>query len=220
MRDTNSLHDGPGMNEADMAVVLDELADKGWVISDTLFPQALVPDLLAAAQQDFALGLFHHAGVGRQAGFTQQEKLRGDNIRWLERRHPAPVVAEFWDWSDMLRTQINRAFFTGLRHQEMHFARYEQGQRYVRHIDQHQGTRHRSITLVLYLNAGWQESDGGQLCVYDPADHECELARVSPVAGRVALFRSDVVPHAVLPAVRSRWSVTGWFRTDEDPVAG
>lgn len=195
--------------------VLDQLAEHGWVTTDDLFPRQWVAGLRDAGSADFAQQLFHVAGIGRDDSFQLKKTMRGDSIRWVEHGHPSPAVQAFLAWAGDLQQTLNAAFYTGLRQLEVHFARYGAGQRYVRHIDQHQGTQARSISMVLYLNEDWHEEDGGQLCIYDPAEPGHMLAKVLPLAGRLALFRSDLIPHEVLPAQRPRWSLTGWFRTDE-----
>src|SRR3546814_5029992 len=32
--------------------------------------------------------------------------------------------------------------------------------------------------------------------------------------GRLVVFRSDLIPHEVMPCSQPRWSLTGWFRSD------
>ena len=75
----------------------------------------------------------------------------------------------------------------------------------------------RKISIVLYLNDGWNESEGGELCFYQPANPDIELARFAPLNARLAVFVSGLMPHAVLPCRSTRWSVAGWLRTDETP---
>ncbi len=77
------------------------------------------------------------------------------------------------------------------------------------------------VSLVLYLNEGWQLQDGGgELRVFSPPDNEDQMVGlVRPEAGRAALFLSeDVPPHEVLPANRTRYSIACWFRQDEVPL--
>jgi len=35
---------------------------------------------------------------------------------------------------------------------------------------------------------------------------------------RLVIFRSDLIPHEVLPCRQARWSLTGWLRSDEPPL--
>ncbi|MCQ9617086.1 2OG-Fe(II) oxygenase [Paenalcaligenes niemegkensis] len=139
----------------------------------------------------------------------------GDAISWLDNSDPASSASEFLEWARKLRLELNAAFYTGLKSEEFHFARYAVGQGYTTHMDQHRGNPHRRISLVLYLNRNWGPEDGGELCLYSPDDPSLEIHRILPQPGRLVLFRSDVFPHAVLPANKPRLSLSGWFRTDE-----
>src|SRR5690606_35047010 len=136
--------------------------------------------------------------------------IRGDSICWIKERVPRSATADFLQWADLLRHHLNQHFFLGLRRQECHFARYAPGAGYAPHIDQHRNTGFRKLSLVLYLNPDWQAGHGGELCIYDPADPNTEIQRIAPRMGRLALFRSDTVLHAVLPCRTTRWSLTGW----------
>jgi SM-20-related protein len=113
------------------------------------------------------------------------------------------------------REVLNERFDMGLRSQEFHFARYDAGAGYRKHIDQHRGSDHRKVSIVLYLNADWDDADGGELCLYDPYHPDAEIGRFPPMGGRLAVFVSGVMPHEVLPARAVRWSLTGWLRTDD-----
>jgi SM-20-related protein len=204
--------------DAALATLLDEIDEQGWAVSDTLFPVELARALQAEALERWEQGQFHVAGVGRGKEHTLQTDMRGDSVYWLEERTTTPATEQFQHWCDNLQQVLNRHFFIGLKHREMHFARYEPGSRYVRHVDQHRHTPHRKISFVLYLNEGWREQDGGQLCLYDPQEGEHEVKRVAPLFARMVVFRSDIY-HEVLLCHQIRWSLTGWFRTDS-PVEG
>lgn len=208
-------------------VLFQSLEDHGWAISDRIVLPALTQALRNHAHQLWQQGFFKPASFGRQAGLLHDPDIRGDAICWLDEKSPAPPCAEFLAWADRLRQDLNRHFFLGLRGQEFHFARYEPGRGYARHMDQHRGTGARKVSLVLYLNEGWEPGDGGELCLYGPGREDAgasgkarppaadgPVAKILPEAGRLALFLSDRIPHEVLPARRVRWSLTGWYRDD------
>lgn len=195
--------------------LLHDLEHQGWTVSDDIIPAELAHHLLAEGQQRWEAGQFHEARVGDAQAPQRDTRIRGDAIQWLADHDPAPACAQFLHWSTELQTALNRHFFLGLKRLECHFARYGSGAGYATHVDQHQGTSHRKISMVLYLNPDWQAGDGGELCIYDPDAPATEIARVAPAMGRIALFRSDTIPHAVLPCTRTRWSLTGWFRNDD-----
>jgi len=199
----------------DHADLLHDLETQGWALADDLLPAALTMRLSLASRQAWRQGLFKPAQIGAPGQPLLAPGIRGDEIHWLERDSTAPGWAEFQFWAAGLQQQLNRCFFIGLRRAEFHFARYDSGHGYKKHMDQHRGQPHRRISLVLYLNRRWTDTNGGELCLYAPTDHKQEIKRIQPRFGRIVVFRSDLIPHAVLPASRQRWSLTGWFRSDE-----
>ena len=66
------------------------------------------------------------------------------------------------------------------------------------------------ISFVLYLNADWQPGHGGELAIYPP-EGEVPLLVIPPKMGRLAVFRSELIPHAVLPTAVDRYAITGWM---------
>lgn len=94
---------------------------------------------------------------------------------------------------------------------EFHYARYDLGSFYKRHLDQFKSHRGRKYSLVIYLNEEWKEEDGGNLRLYLENDR---VEDVYPVGGRAVFFKSDELEHEVMPAPeRSRLSVAGWLKS-------
>jgi SM-20-related protein len=60
---------------------------------------------------------------------------------------------------------------------------------------------------VFYLNADWQEGNGGELVIYNG---ESGVSIIQPELGTLVLFLSEI-EHEVLPTHRDRKSVTGWM---------
>ena len=89
------------------------------------------------------------------------------------------------------------------------------GARYAKHVDNGRDDGNgngRRLTILLYLNLGWKEGDGGELAIYNKDDkNEC-VRVVEPVGDRVVIFWSDRrVPHEVLESHKDRFTVTTWF---------
>lgn len=91
---------------------------------------------------------------------------------------------------------------------------------YGPHLDNEAGTHDhrrdygRCFTFVYYLNeARWDpERDGGTLRVFAPtAADDLASIDVTPIAGRIAIFRADTIVHAVQPAFSERCALTIWF---------
>jgi SM-20-related protein len=151
---------------------------------------------------------FAAARVGAPGTEQRREVIRGDFTCWL--REPlAPCERVLFDRLEDLRLQLNRDLFLGLFELEWHYASYPPGAAYARHVDQPSGSVRRQISLVLYLNPGWQPSDGGALRIYT-ADRN--YVDVEPLGGRLVCFLTSGREHEVMPARRERHSISGWFR--------
>lgn len=186
--------------------LVDDLAGQGFSILPGGLDESICATLLAEAGQFDEQNLFQRAGIGRTgAEFTD---IRGDRIVWLEPRLTAGAD-EYLKWIELLRVQLNRRLFLGLAEYEGHLACYPPGAGYRKHLDRIRGTEARILTLIVYLNRGWNQEDGGQLRLYFRND---EYLDVTPEAGTIVTFLSADYWHEVLPSRRDRWSVTGWFR--------
>jgi len=152
---------------------------------------------------------FHRAGIGRELDEHIDSEIRSDQIYWLDRNRIATRF--YWDWMEQLRNRINQALFLGLFDYECMYAHYPQGAFYKKHLDAFSGSENRKLSTVLYLNPDWQHDDGGELIFY-AEDDSAVLARVAPYMGTLVIFLSEIFPHEVLAARRSRYSLTGWFR--------
>lgn len=203
------------MSEGEFDALFRDLSEQGISITDGMLPSDLVAALYDEGLRDWQTGRFEEARVGSLDRLRRVTAIRGDTIRWLDHRHDSTAQNRFLDWSDTLRQALNAHFYLGLQRSEFHFARYAPEQGYARHMDQHRGQPHRRITLILYLTPDRRPDDGGELCLYHPDDPEREWMRIAPERGRLVVFRSELLPHAVLPARRPRWSLTGWFRNDQ-----
>lgn len=108
---------------------------------------------------------------------------------------------------------MNRELYLGINYYESHFALYEQGDFYEKHLDAFKNSKNRVVTTVYYLNEEWSEKDGGELVIYDEKNNL--LTKVIPSANTLVVFLSDKFPHEVKPAKKKRYSIAGWFRTDK-----
>lgn len=184
---------------------LDQLVDRGFAIGDALLDVDLVRALAADAQASLRQGTFAAAGTGKTR--VQQAAVRGDRTLWIEADVAHPARQALLEALDAIRGTLNRELMLGLDHVEAHFAAYPPGAFYARHRDRFRDDDARVISFTCYLNEEWKEEHGGCLRLFaqEPVD-------VLPVLGRCTLFRSDSIEHEVLPATRTRFSVTGWFR--------
>ena len=188
------------------------LRTEGWCVASSIPVAGCLEALHDQARRAWRHDAFKPAGVGRGQGLSLEPKLRGDHIQWIEHDQGSHEVLTCLAWFEELRLVINQECFLGLFDFEAHYARYAPGARYARHVDCFKDSSSRIVSCVLYLNPQWDDEDGGELRLYLPGEAEGHID-VLPRAGTLAVFLSERFPHEVLPAIRERWSIAGWFRT-------
>ncbi len=187
--------------------IVDALVQKGYVIlEDALDPK------LPSKLKDFALGSeFKYAGISGASDLHLDLSRRRDKIHWLD--EDKGVQSEFLDFTHKLRKTLNQELYLGLCYYESHFAIYEEGDFYEKHLDAFKNSKNRVVTTVYYLNENWNENDGGELVIYDENDKI--IRQLSPHSNTLVVFMSDRFAHEVLPAKQQRFSIAGWFRIDK-----
>ena len=148
------------------------------------------------------------AGVGNNAKLHYDQLVRSDVIYWLDRTHNNPYENIFFDLMDAFVEYLNRTCYTGVTSYEFHYAYYDQGSFYKRHLDRFRDNKSRAFSMIMYLNEDWQAGDGGELVIY----HEDHAQRISPLGGKCVFFKSDELEHEVLLNHKPRMSITGWLR--------
>jgi len=139
------------------------------------------------------------AGVGkdRAAG------IRDDRIAWLE---DVPALVELDAWLRSGASVLSEALRMRLDRVETQIALYEVGG-YAPHRDTFADDPRRRITAILYLNARWEPSWGGELRAHEPDG----VRDIAPVAGTFVLFSSPHLRHEVLEVRHERWAATAWY---------
>lgn len=155
-------------------------------------------------------GEMHPAGIGRKFDFQRNTTVRGDVISWIDEESSDPFEQAFNGQIREFVAYLNQTCYTGINAWEFHYAYYEPGSFYKRHLDQFQSDRGRKFSLVTYLNENWLETDGGQLALYLPDGER----NITPHGGQAVLFRSEQLEHEVRIAEhRPRLSIAGWLKT-------
>lgn len=197
----------PPEDNALFARIANDIRAQGY----SVLPSALPEDVSSALMEHLAYldkEAFHHAAIGRGEDQMQNSFIRRDKITWIEGSEP---LAQAWlGWTADLQQYLNRQLLLGLFSFESHFACYQPGDFYQKHLDAFQGQSNRVLSLVVYLNRDWAPDQGGELVIYD-SDNK-ELVKVTPGFGTIVAFLSEEFPHEVHRAERSRYSVAGWFR--------
>ena len=150
-------------DEAIFENIVDDLVTKGFSIQEHGLPDFITQALLAC-QRSISEAEYQAAGIGRAESYQKAEKVRGDEICWIT--GSSSEGALWLSWCEALQQYVNRSLFMGLFSFESHFACYEPGKFYKRHVDAFKGQGNRVLSLVAYLNDDWTSEDGGELVLY------------------------------------------------------
>jgi SM-20-related protein len=187
--------------------IADGLAENGYAVVDHFLSEDEVRCILQLDDFKNALLHFKKAGIGKSTDKQINESIRGDYIQWIDKETAPPEIKVYLHRLSELIAFVNQALFLSLKDAEVHMTVYPEGTYYKRHLDQFRKDDHRKLSVICYLNEGWQESHGGQLRMYLPEGEKDVL----PVAGRLVCFRSDRIEHEVIAGTRERMSLTGWI---------
>ncbi|MBC7419622.1 MAG: 2OG-Fe(II) oxygenase [Bdellovibrio sp.] len=185
---------------------LDEISIQGWSVLPV--PLKLAEQLAKLATERFKQNIFKHAALTES--ISPIADIRNDKILWLDAKNFTLEQSEvlILNQLELLKTSLQNYFRIHLSELECHYAVYEPGHFYQRHVDATQANNKRIFSFVIYLNENWQAEDGGQLIAYD---NEQVLFKILPSAGQMILFKSTL-EHEVVTTAQTRLSLTGWFR--------
>ncbi len=187
---------------------LEILASKGYVVLESVLPDAVISQLLQDARLSYQEGHFRPGRVGRGAKKARHLSVRGDQIHWIA-DWSNPPLDKVESLFEAIQDQLRSFLFLPIKRFESHFAFYPQGTHYQRHKDRHKWNPSRLISCVIYLSP-WPDQGGGELVLY-PSQKDPVL--IEPRAGSMILFLSEL-EHEVRPTQAERWSLTAWFRDD------
>lgn len=155
-------------------------------------------------------GLFKNAKIGLKNHAELNANIRTDAILWLEEQSADPAIEAYLQATQNLAQALNQSLFLGLFTFETHFAVYEPGSYYKKHVDQFAATKDRKISCVYYLNNEWHDSFGGELILYNKEQQI--INKVKPQGNRFVCFNSEL-PHEVCQTQERRYSITGWMKS-------
>ena len=182
------------------------LAADGWCVLHGLMSRA---QTLALTNECVAMHDAQQLTPARVGVDRDHTRLRGDSTHWFESDALSAPQQAFADRIDVLRIELSRSLMLGLVDSESHYAVYQPGTGYARHLDQLRNNDARVVSAVFYLNDAWQEAEGGALRLHlaDRSHRD-----IYPHAGTLLLFLSAQFEHEVLPATRNRMSIACWMR--------
>ena len=193
--------------------VTDAIDLQGWAVTPQFLDPAEALALSRESRVAWDEGRFRRARVGRGDGLVIREDIRSDHVMWLRTGESTAAQERYLASLEELRFAINGRFFLGLFDFEGHFAVYPEGAFYKPHLDRHRNTGDRIVTAIVYLNENWQPRDGGELKLWTtPGDKDGAYQIIEPRLGTLVTFFAADHWHEVLPALKTRMSITGWFR--------
>ena len=149
------------------------------------------------------------AGIGSKSNLVYDTQIRSDSIYWLDRQHNNKYENQFLDTIDDFVQFLNTTCYAGITSYEFHYAAYDIGSSFKRHLDQFRNNNQRAFSMIIYLNENWQKPDGGELCIYQ----ENQIQLIAPQDGTCVFFKSSQLEHEVLLCNKYRMSITGWLKT-------
>lgn len=150
------------------------------------------------------------AGIGDAQNKVLDKSIRRDKIYWIDNASTNVAEQEFLALVQEFINYLNRTCFTAINDFEFHYAIYEAGSFYKRHIDQFKNNNYRKFSLITYLNDDWKDDDGGSLLLYH---EDGRTESILPEDQRTVFFKSDELEHEVAIASRARMSITGWLKS-------
>ena len=188
--------------------ICEAIEERGWAVDPAFLPERAIGALRSEARRRDAAGEFRAAGIGRGTTRVERPDIRGDRILWFDDGARCAAEAALLQALAALQAVLNRALFLGLDSFEGHYALYPPGAFYRRHRDRFRDDDARVISCALYLNEDWSAADGGALRMYLPEG----VHDILPAGGTLVCFVAERFEHEVLPSVRERLAVSGWFR--------
>lgn len=189
--------------------LIDSFIDNKVGIAENFLSAALSAHLKDNLNTLFDNKQLQSAGIGNDTIVARQKSVRGDSIYWLDRKHNDPWENDFFDLMDEFVLYLNSTCYTGITGYEFHYALYEEGSFYKKHLDQFRNNESRKYSMITYLNTDWKEEDGGELCVH----HKDSTQNISPLSGKSVFFKSSELEHEVLVTHKPRMSITGWLKS-------
>lgn len=186
--------------------IIQSLMDSGYGCVDDWISKEQTDHLRKHLLSRYDEDVFKRAGIGNKFNLTLSDEVRKDSIFWLDRNSMTDTEHLFFDKLSHFTGYLNRTCFTGIADYEFHYAVYEKGAFYKKHVDRFNNDDKRRFSMVYYLTDNWKDGDGGELSLYGKSP-----ALIQPKGGRLVFFDSTL-EHEVLQSNTQRLSITGWLK--------
>ncbi len=185
-------------------ILINNLMKVGWHCEESFLDHGLCDELASGSKS------WKSAEIGKGLNQTLLLNIRNDEISWIDPHNASAPQKVFLEKMEVITTELNRELFLGIKEFECHFAKYQIGGFYKKHLDQHQESKSRILSCIIYLNS---LSEGGELVIYNKENKDLIDIKLNPSKGLLVCFLSDQIYHEVLPTSNEeRLSLTGWFR--------
>jgi len=184
-------------------ILINNLMRVGWHCEENFISGELCEELVNETKS------WNPAQVGRGPNQTLSQNIRNDEISWIDPLFTSAPQKAFLEKMNAIKAELNRELYLGIKTFECHFARYRKGGFYKKHLDQHQESKSRILSCIVYLNS---LNEGGELIIYNRNDPKLIEIKISPKKGLLICFLSDQIYHEVLTTKDERQALTGWFR--------
>ena len=149
---------------------------------------------------------------------TSDPRLKAEAERFAAVRGIASTLSQLGEALSSSLAAEPRLQLTITRNTEALFACFPgEGAKYNVHYDGGSGDP-RKLTAILYVNKEWRADADGRLMMYDAGSFSVNNGpgekcwrSVQPLAGRLVLFRSDMVLHKVNPTWARRFAITMFY---------
>lgn len=201
--------------------IIDDLVSTDYAITDDFFSPEELAKLRGSILTKYEEAHFRSAAIGKLQEEKVLKMVRSDAILWIDEAHMDAVEEMFFRKVNDLISYLNQTCYLGIGESEFHYAVYPVGTFYRRHLDTFRNDQRRTLSVVLYLNdEDWKDEYGGQLRLFlpNPDGNETTLD-ILPTLGRLVIFDSRKLEHEVQEVQRTRYSITGWLKTQPNLLA-
>jgi SM-20-related protein len=188
--------------------IIDGLMTHNFVEFDCFFENSILEGMEKELLKSIEEEKLRLAGIGQGADFEKVKSIRSDKIKWIQNNTEIAAESSFLDEINTFSSYLNQTCYTGITGNEFHYAVYEKGTFYKRHLDQFKNDENRKFSVITYLNKDWKEEDGGQLLLFIGD----ETIKIQPNWGKTVFLKSELIEHEVSLSHRQRLSITGWLR--------
>ncbi|GJM33856.1 MAG: oxidoreductase [Saprospiraceae bacterium] len=188
--------------------IIEDLISNHYALVDGFFDEDTCRGLNKLLRQKMKQGILEKAGIGNKSNHLKNDAIRSDKIAWIDNHSIDVFEQAFIQQMNSFSLYLNNTCYTGIQDSEFHYACFEKGAFYKKHIDRFNNDNKRKFSVVTYLNKHRKASHGGALILYT----EKGEINILPEWGRTIIFKSDLLEHEVLVSTKDRLSITGWLK--------